>query len=1036
MRIAFLSQNACTGDAIGGQLAGKVAAAQDAGHEVRVYLSEAARLRPEVEAVAVVASPRDLWRSAHERDFLLGADAVVVEYGGDFPLLDLLPALRRRGRRILFCYRGVTPPEFWPAADQPRLRRAAARRDWVWFADEAIADSSAAAEELHADTGYPRERLRTLPCFLQPLAAGAVDVRKKLGAGAAPVVLFVGRLAANKDLPTLLRALSLLKDRMVRVVAVGPKDDLYAAEAERCQALARELGVADRLHLLGSLPNEELASWYAQADVLALPSRHECFGLPVLEAAAAGLPVVAAAAGSLPETLGSAGLAFRPGDAADLARQLERVLGGAAASPLSAPAAARIAVISPRYGADFAGGAEQSLRRMARALAERGHAVEIFATCNRHDSRWANHLPAGTTELDGLPVHRFPIDAFDPNVLAKACEEIQRRSGDVPPQVVQAYLAHSLGSTALLEALAAREQEFSAFLAGPYLFKLTCQAARRFGERLLLAPCFHDEPYAFLDELRRTYANVGGFLFHTEAEMEFAQRRLGLCHPRSYVVGTLLPPAASAPAAPPPQRLAAEPYFVYCGRFCPEKGLDRLLDWSARTAAADPTFRLVLLGHGAMPLPRAPWLTNLGFVDEATKRDAIAGARALINLSPNESLSIVLLEAWAQGVPVIGFAGCAVVKRQIERAAGGFAVDGYESFRAAVAALSADAKLRARLGEQGRRFTAERYQDPEAYAARLERAVRELHEPLRERMRRAGRERAAAFALEAWKPKFLALLARQPHRARSKPKLAIRPAAPLRAGQGQSQILAAFRVRSSEPISSVGLGRRALWTQLFRASGAAAARPTATPLPKLLVPGQELLATAAIRVPPEPGAYRLAVAFGPPGKPPKLRPRFPFQVAESGAAADDVSASFLEAAKAALAETHRQRTLPTEYADVTQGFLAPLKAWVKQKVLHNFRKAYMEPLARQQSAVNEGLLTALCRLTEAAAAQAGAAQAARAPAEAGDDAKRLRRRIRRLEAAVAELAKAIAALAEAKPNETNRVEAYRVRAALMEKAKP
>jgi glycosyltransferase involved in cell wall biosynthesis len=1018
MQLAFLSQNARSGDAIGGQLAGQVRAARADGHTVRCYVSETAKLRSDVADVAIGASPRELWRSPRDRDYLLHCDLILAAYGGDYPLLDLLPLLARRGRRIAFCYYGVTPPELWPESDRPRLERARERRNWVWFADQALAISEFAANELHEHTGYPRERIHVLHCFVEAVPRSDLNVRRSLGLDEQPVVLFVGRLAPNKDLPTLLRAFQRARmDRPdLQLVVAGASDDVYAQEAQQCQALARQLGIDQQVHWPGPISEAEKAAWYRQANVLVLPSRHECFGLPPMEAAAAGIPVIASQAGALPETLGQAALTFRTGDADDLARQLRRVLAPAGIAPAAAlsgkaPAAApahrRVAIVAPRFGCDFAGGAEQSLRRMALALATKGHMVDVFTTCNRHDCHWDNHYPAGTTRLDGLYVHRFPIDEFDAVRLAQACEEIQHAGGKVDEATAISYVGNSLGSSRLLEALTERAADFSAILAGPYLFKLTWQAAVRFREKMLLVPCFHDEPYAHLELLTQAYHQVGGYLFHSEEEMEFAQRELGQTHPRSTVAGTTLGPGAGGGDAKRGRRLAGERYFAYCGRFCAEKGLDRLLDWFARLADQRPDLRLVLIGQGAMPLPKARWLQSLGFVAEQTKYDVLAGARALINLSRNESLSIVLLEAWAQGVPVIGNGACRVVRRQIERARGGFAVETYAEFEQAVCALEEEDELRARLGDSGRRMVAERYQNPEAYADRLAAAVADLSRPLPELMRREGMKRAASFGVDVWQPRFLhhlrAIAGGAERRRRNRIRIA--GGVPIvECGAGAREVLTPIRVQvvSDLPVSGAGLGRRVVWTQVLLPSGRPAAPPRATPLPGLLVPGRAELVAARLRLPRRAGRYRIAVRIAGPRLRRPLAPSaaaIPLSIGP-GHPGVTVAKGFLEAARAALAQAHRKRKLPTEYVDVTEGRFARIKAWIKHKLLNNLRKAYLMPMARQQSAVNEGVLAALSQLTEALAVHGSAAATTTGNPQ---ELRRLRKRVAMLEAQLREL---------------------------------
>ena len=73
----------------------------------------------------------------------------------------------------------------------------------------------------------------------------------------------------------------------------------------------------------------------------------------------------------------------------------------------------RVAAVAFRYGKDFAGGAETSLRTVCEALQQAGHHVEVFTTCTHAEHDWTNELPPGSSNVDGLRVHRCPIDAHD-----------------------------------------------------------------------------------------------------------------------------------------------------------------------------------------------------------------------------------------------------------------------------------------------------------------------------------------------------------------------------------------------------------------------------------------------------------------------------------------------------------------------------------------------------------------------------------------------------------------------------------------------
>jgi hypothetical protein len=129
---------------------------------------------------------------------------------------------------------------------------------------------------------------------------------------------------------------------------------------------------------------------------------------------------------------------------------------------------------------------------------------------------------------------------------------------------------------------------------------------------------------------------------------------------------------------------------------------------------------------------------------------------------------------------------------------------------------------------------------------------------------------------------------------------------------------------------------------------------------------------------------------------------------QAGSPAAGCCAPLLDAVQAALAEAHHQRRLPDDYTDVTEGWFASGKRWLKRKVLGNFKRAYVDVLSRQQSAVNQALLTALQELAECCATldHAGRSPAARDLAVALAESRRrcaeLEERLARLEAVVRE----------------------------------
>jgi glycosyltransferase involved in cell wall biosynthesis len=135
-------------------------------------------------------------------------------------------------------------------------------------------------------------------------------------------VLVVGTLEARKGHDVLLRAVACRRGDEFRVVFAGADP----GRSSEIWALARQLGVADRLILLGRVSDSTLAGLYRDALMLCLPSLAEGFGLPVVEAMAAGLPVVASDLPAIREVTSGNAVLVPPGDVEALADAVTRLI--------------------------------------------------------------------------------------------------------------------------------------------------------------------------------------------------------------------------------------------------------------------------------------------------------------------------------------------------------------------------------------------------------------------------------------------------------------------------------------------------------------------------------------------------------------------------------------------------------------------------------------------------------------------------------------------------------------------------------------
>lgn len=230
------------------------------------------------------------------------------------------------------------------------------RRRALLGADLVLAPSRDTAQKLVQVQGVVPDKVRVLPWPLNPGLLRMADAPAGLSLPAefpqGRIILTVGRWAASeryKGADELIGAVAQLRASVahLHLVAVGGGDDLH-----RLRKIAYELGMADRVHFLENLSREQIAACYARAEIFALPSTGEGFGLVFLEAMAFNLPVVAAAVGGAPDVVeeGVNGLLVPPGDARRVAEALARLLGDEALRAKLGSGGAQIVRQKYRFG--------------------------------------------------------------------------------------------------------------------------------------------------------------------------------------------------------------------------------------------------------------------------------------------------------------------------------------------------------------------------------------------------------------------------------------------------------------------------------------------------------------------------------------------------------------------------------------------------------------------------------------------------------------------------------------------------------------
>jgi glycosyltransferase involved in cell wall biosynthesis len=627
-------------------------------------------------------------------------DLVLYHHGIASPLAGrLLHEAARRG----VVFHNITPPTAYRGTrlEEPLVAGRAQLAALAEGVELSIGVSQWNANELR-EAGH--RNVHVVPLYVEPerFTPGAADVAMKerlRGLGSLRLVS-VSRVVPHKRVEDLV-ALHAEVRRLVpdaHLTVVGGYQPGHAA----WKALAAKAEEVGGVTFLGRVSHAELVAAYRSAHVYVSMSEHEGVGVPLLEAMAAELPVLAFGAAAVPETMGGAGVVFDEKHHAALAQvvqllttdfelrarvvagQLQRVaayslsatsralgtvLGAPSVHVRHAPRRPRVTFVVQRYGPHLTGGAEAHARMVAERLTLHAQ-VEVLTTCAVDHLTWANELPEGVEHDGEVTVHRFATSR------ARQMREFNQRSkqvfGRMNDLVAEEAWVADQGPLApgLMDALVERRDRDDAFIFFTSLYAPTAHGLPLVKGKALLVPTLHDEPPMQFRTYDDCFTSARAILCNTPEERDFLRARFPFAA-RTEVVGVgVEAPHTSGQLFREHFRLEG-PYVLYLGRIEEGKGVGHLLQVHERlTRHFHDAPKLVLAGAGSMEV-RGTHAVKVGRLDEGLKWSALAGAMAVVVPSEFESLSLVTLEAFAVGTPVLGNARSAVVSGQLERSLAG-----------------------------------------------------------------------------------------------------------------------------------------------------------------------------------------------------------------------------------------------------------------------------------------------------------------------------------------------------------------------------
>jgi glycosyltransferase involved in cell wall biosynthesis len=382
-----------------------------------------------------------------------------------------------------------------------------------------------------------------------------------------------------------------------------------------------------------------------------------------------------------------------------------------------------------RYGNAIAGGAELHARHVAEHVSRYAE-VEVLTTCASDYVSWRNELPAGRDEVNGLPVRRFPVrHPRSEERFGRLSATVFQRTHSIADEL--AWLdAEGPTSPALIRHIRASRDAFDFFLFWSFRYYQAYYGARAVPEKAIIVPTAEREPAVGVSVFKPVLQGARGLVYLTPEERDLVSAASGNETVPSIVAGS----GSEIPTHVEPDRFRQKygitgPFAIYVGRIDRNKGCDELfsfyLRYAGREAGALP---LVLCGNSILQVPDDPRIRHLGFISEEDKFDGIAAASLLVMPSYYESLSIVALEAWALGTPVLANGRCDVLKGQCLRSDAGLYYETFDEFAEAMSWFGRRADLARALGRNGLAYFQAHYAWPVAerqYLDLLDRLSRE-----------------------------------------------------------------------------------------------------------------------------------------------------------------------------------------------------------------------------------------------------------------------------------------------------------------------
>ena len=416
----------------------------------------------------------------------------------------------------------------------------------------------------------------------------------------------------------------------------------------------------------------------------------------------------------------------------------------------------KFAFVVPRYGAGISGGPEHACRLLAEQVSGR-HSVDVLTTCARDGSTWKNEYSEGADKVRGVVVRRFAVSQPHDR---ETFQQLSSQLAGAPHGLdTEREWVRRLGPTspALIEYLKRQQRVYDAVVFFSLYHATTVFGIAAAPDRAVLFP------HLKLDGVLRfgiwgdvfKSARAVGYLSAAERRLARAFVRTLPDHQEIVGVGIDTPmlqtyprhqqdPADDLPAESEDPTSASRPvspdylqgrgilfrrrhrlydrFVLYGGRVAPDNGCEEMLDYFDSYASTDGDTALVLMGVKLMQVPEQRSVRLAGVLPDRERMLAYEAADVTLAPEANDLTATAVLESFAVGTPVLAAAGNDASVDHCRQANAGLYYATREEFVEALRLLMTNARLRERLGDNGRAYIRQHHRW-EAVLGRFEQLV-------------------------------------------------------------------------------------------------------------------------------------------------------------------------------------------------------------------------------------------------------------------------------------------------------------------------